>query len=41
MFRFFVCVVFFSMEIDQKHKNYESDGLGNLISYKMMFVSVT
>ena len=28
MLRFFVCVVFFLLEIDRKRKKYECDGLG-------------
>ena len=32
---------FFLLERDRKRKNYECDGLGNPIPYKMMFVSVT
>ena len=31
----------FLMERDRKRKNYECDGLGNSIPYKMMFVSAT
>ena len=38
---FFVCVVFFILERNRKRKNYECDGLGNPIPYKMMFVSAT
>ena len=38
MFYSFV-LCFFLPERDRKRKNYECDGLGNLIPYKMMFVS--
>ena len=38
MLRIFVSVVFF-LERERKRKNYECDGLGNPIPYKMMFVS--
>ena len=41
MLRFFVWVAFFLLERDRKCKNYECDGLGNLSSYKMMFVSAS
>ena len=37
---FFDCVVFL-LESDRKRKNYECDGLGNQIAYKMIFVSAT
>ena len=41
MLQFFVCVVLFLLERERKRKNYERDGLSNLIPYKMMFVLVT
>ena len=41
MLRLFDCVVFFLLEKDRTRKNYECDGLGNPIPYKMMFVSAT
>ena len=37
---FCLCCVFL-LERDGKRKNYEFDGLGNLIPYKMIFVSAT
>ena len=40
MLCFLLCCVF-SQEQDQKRKNHECDGLGNLIPYKMMLVSAT
>ena len=41
MLCFIVRVVFFLLERDRKGENYEYDGLGNPIPYKMMFVSAT
>ena len=41
MLQFLVCGVFFLLERDRKRKNYEFDGLGNLIPYKMMFILAT
>ena len=41
MLRFFVCVVSFLQERDLKRKNYECDGLGNSILFKMVFVLAT
>ena len=40
MLRFFFCVMFFLLDRDRKLDNYECDGLGNPIPYKM-FVSGT
>ena len=41
MLRFFRLYVFFLLERDRKHKNYECDCPGNPIPYKIMFVSAT
>ena len=38
MLGFFIFVVFLTGK-RSKHKNYECDGLGNSISYKMVYVS--
>ena len=35
------CVAFIFLERDQKRPNYECDGLGNPIPYKMMFVTAS